>query len=167
MIEITNPSLLDEVVEQALVDAEVRSANLDGLEFSRRTNTLRFHAPTEQIYTSNGTCDCEAYLHGKPCYHRSMARILTRYFEREDADASAAIVKTNCRPVPAELFECGSEACGWRGGMRELIRGGTSDDPTTACPKCEGDDIGAIPNGYAIATIERMEFAATAAGGMR
>lgn len=35
------------------------------------------------IYTSNGTCECKAYEHGHPCYHRALARLVQRYIESE------------------------------------------------------------------------------------
>lgn len=34
-----------------------------------------------EIYTANGTCQCKAYEHGFPCWHRAAARLVTRYNE--------------------------------------------------------------------------------------
>jgi hypothetical protein len=32
-------------------------------------------------YTANGTCQCEAFNGGFPCYHRAAARLIQRYLE--------------------------------------------------------------------------------------
>lgn len=34
------------------------------------------------VYEANGTCQCKAYFEGNPCYHRALARLVQRYFER-------------------------------------------------------------------------------------
>ncbi len=36
-----------------------------------------------RVYRANGTCQCEAYQKGLPCYHRAAARLVLRYIERE------------------------------------------------------------------------------------
>lgn len=36
---------------------------------------------SNEVYTANGTCQCKAYLHGYPCWHRAAARLVTRYME--------------------------------------------------------------------------------------
>jgi hypothetical protein len=35
-----------------------------------------------QVYTANGTCQCEAFRQGFPCRHRAAARLIQRYVER-------------------------------------------------------------------------------------
>ena len=35
------------------------------------------------IYASNGVCQCQAFAHGKPCYHRAMSRLYQRYTEAQ------------------------------------------------------------------------------------
>ncbi len=37
---------------------------------------------SNEIYSANGTCQCKAFAHGKPCWHRAAARLVTRYNER-------------------------------------------------------------------------------------
>lgn len=37
---------------------------------------------SNEIYESNGTCQCKAFLGNQPCYHRALARLIQRYFER-------------------------------------------------------------------------------------
>jgi len=36
---------------------------------------------SNEIYSANGTCQCKAYAHGQPCWHRAAARIVERYNE--------------------------------------------------------------------------------------
>jgi hypothetical protein len=45
---------------------------------------------SNQIYSSNGVCQCRAFEQGAPCFHRAAARIVRLYMETEAA------------PVPAE-----------------------------------------------------------------
>jgi len=37
---------------------------------------------SNEVYSANGSCQCKAYSHGKPCWHRAAARLVTRYNER-------------------------------------------------------------------------------------
>jgi hypothetical protein len=36
---------------------------------------------SNEIYEANGTCQCKAYRHGQPCWHRAAARLVERYME--------------------------------------------------------------------------------------
>lgn len=36
---------------------------------------------SNEIYEANGTCQCKAYRHGQPCWHRAAARLVERYHE--------------------------------------------------------------------------------------
>lgn len=38
-------------------------------------------SPSNEIYRSNGTCQCRAYELGYPCWHRAAARIVQRVLE--------------------------------------------------------------------------------------
>lgn len=52
------------------------------------------------VYQVNGHCDCMAGMHGKPCKHRALKRILQRYNEAEARKAAAAKAKQEM----SELF---------------------------------------------------------------
>ncbi len=39
---------------------------------------------SNEIYSSNGICTCEAYLRGFPCWHRAAARLVRLYLEAEN-----------------------------------------------------------------------------------
>ena len=40
-------------------------------------------ATGNEIYRANGTCQCKAFLNGKPCWHRAAAQLVKRYREVE------------------------------------------------------------------------------------
>jgi hypothetical protein len=44
---------------------------------------------TDGVYTSNGVCQCRAFLQGVPCFHRAAARLVRIYLETEDAPVQA------------------------------------------------------------------------------
>jgi hypothetical protein len=38
-------------------------------------------SPSGEIYSANGTCQCKAFAHGQPCWHRAAARLVERYMQ--------------------------------------------------------------------------------------
>jgi hypothetical protein len=38
---------------------------------------------SNEIYRANGTCQCKAFSHGQPCWHRAAARLIERYNEAQ------------------------------------------------------------------------------------
>lgn len=50
-------------------------------------HTLLIGSPSGRTYIGNGTCQCEAFAHGKPCWHRAAARLYHRYVEAEAKQA--------------------------------------------------------------------------------
>jgi hypothetical protein len=36
---------------------------------------------SSEIYRANGTCQCKAFQHHQPCWHRAAARLVKRYIE--------------------------------------------------------------------------------------
>lgn len=44
-------------------------------------------ASSEVMYAANGVCQCQAFTHHLPCWHRAAARLLQRY--REELEARA------------------------------------------------------------------------------
>lgn len=53
-------------------------------------HTLLIGSPSGQTYIGNGSCQCAAYAHGIPCWHRAAARLYHRYVEME---AKSALVE--------------------------------------------------------------------------
>ena len=44
---------------------------------------------SERIYSANGVCQCQAFAHNQPCWHRAAARLVRRHDEaqaRHDVD---------------------------------------------------------------------------------
>jgi hypothetical protein len=44
-------------------------------------DALLILSDSNEIYRSNGACQCRAYANGQPCWHRAAARIVSRYNE--------------------------------------------------------------------------------------
>jgi len=44
-------------------------------------HALLILSPSGEIYSANGTCQCKAYQHGQPYWHRAAARLVERYHE--------------------------------------------------------------------------------------
>jgi hypothetical protein len=60
------------------------------------SHTLLIGSASGNTYTSNGVCQCEAFQHGKACYHRAMSRLYERYNEAEkQAAATKALAEIN------------------------------------------------------------------------
>jgi hypothetical protein len=45
----------------------------------RDGSALLILSPSNEIYRANGTCQCKAFAHGQPCWHRAAARLVERY----------------------------------------------------------------------------------------
>lgn len=44
-------------------------------------HALLILSPSGEIYTVNGTCQCNAYQSGHSCWHRAAARLVERYHQ--------------------------------------------------------------------------------------
>lgn len=44
-------------------------------------HALLILSPSGEIYSANGSCQCKAFMHGAPCWHRAAARLVERYME--------------------------------------------------------------------------------------
>jgi hypothetical protein len=62
--------------------ATVEFENNPFLAWDLDSKHLIIWSKSNEIYEVNGTCQCKAYLDGQPCYHRALARLVQRYFER-------------------------------------------------------------------------------------
>lgn len=53
------------------------------LSFEAETQTLLIMSlnSTGNLYEANGKCQCDAYKHEKPCWHRAACRLIVRYLE--------------------------------------------------------------------------------------
>jgi len=93
-----NPTTLNAVVEQASHDAAAHPRWLSAIaraivEISDNPYIARnpnghgviIGSASGQAYSANGTCSCESFKFGQPCYHRAIARIVRLCDEREAA----------------------------------------------------------------------------------
>ncbi len=46
-------------------------------------HALLILSPSGEIYSANGACQCKAFGHGQPCWHRAAARLVERYNEAQ------------------------------------------------------------------------------------
>ena len=97
MLQITNQNLFNQIVTEALAKVQnnsrwTRAINkaVEMLD-SDQANWMEYDADTNQlviwsqgsnnIYSSNGVCQCKAFELGQPCYHRALARLIRLYTE--------------------------------------------------------------------------------------
>src|SRR5688500_2710841 len=67
---------------------------------SRQDGHLLIASSTsDQIYSANGVCQCEAFAHGQPCWHRAAARLVRLHDER---------LAENEHQTVAPAFVCGA-----------------------------------------------------------
>ena len=66
----------------AVGKATVEFENNPFLAWDFDNQHLIIWSKSNEIYQANGTCQCKAYFDGQPCYHRALARLVQRYFER-------------------------------------------------------------------------------------
>lgn len=59
----------------------------DTISIAQDGTALIPSATSDTTYAANGVCQCSAYAHHKPCWHRAAARIITRYTEALEAEA--------------------------------------------------------------------------------
>lgn len=65
------------------------------IRWDAATHALFIQSATHpaKLYRANGTCECAAFIAGRPCYHRAAARLVRRALELRDATP----------PMPAAL----------------------------------------------------------------
>jgi hypothetical protein len=97
-----NSSTLQQVAEKAAHDAAQHPRWLQAIaraivEISDNPwiergelHGLVIGSPSGNVYSANGVCQCQAYLHGQPCWHRAAARLVRLHDEREAAAAQIA-----------------------------------------------------------------------------
>lgn len=103
-------TLLQQVADQALADAAAHPrwvaaigralVELDTNPYLEWTDGhLLIASPSGVVYAANGICQCQAFTHGQPCWHRAASRLVRRYHEAQEAAQRA--------PEPAQRG-CGS-----------------------------------------------------------
>ncbi len=96
-----NNTIFTQVLDQAKQAAADSPSWLRAIEKAAEqieTNPFIFPAEDHLIigstsgntYSANGVCQCEAFAHGRPCWHRAAARLVKRYEEAEQRQAKRA-----------------------------------------------------------------------------
>jgi SWIM zinc finger len=123
-----NVTVLSQVVDQAMTDAADHPRWLTAITKAvvellsnplicrQDGHLLVASKSTTAIHSANGTCTCEAFRFGKPCWHRSAARLVRLHDE-----AQAKLETARDQPVPAwECCCCHTSAYG-PSGMQPAI----------------------------------------------
>lgn len=99
-----NCTLLSQVVSKALADASahprwINAINRAFLEIDSNPwiernsdgHGLIIGSPSGTAYSANGVCSCEAYQHGRACWHRAAAGLVRLHDEaQQHRDVAAA-----------------------------------------------------------------------------
>jgi hypothetical protein len=58
---------------------------------------------SNQIYSSNGVCQCRAFEQGSPCFHRAAARLVRLYMEMEAVQVEMVQLYMEMENVPVKV----------------------------------------------------------------
>lgn len=112
-----NSSTLSAVVDQAMRDAAHHPRWLTAINravvellsnpwIERGDHGLIIGSPSGKCYAANGQCQCLAFDHGQPCWHRAAARLCRLHDEREAKQAIDADVRARWAAAQAAIDEC-------------------------------------------------------------
>ncbi|NJN65358.1 MAG: hypothetical protein HC884_00915 [Chloroflexaceae bacterium] len=62
---------------------------VDTIQIAKDGTALIPSYTSDTTYAANGVCQCQAFAHHLPCWHRAAARILYRYHEALEAEADS------------------------------------------------------------------------------
>jgi SWIM zinc finger len=129
-----NVTVLSQIVDQAMQDAAdhprwIAAINRAVVEllsnpYMHREDhggLLIASSSSDRIYSANGSCQCQAFQHGQPCWHRAAARLVRLHDEalakvETDADQTARqaaaaqladrviAVVAQCTETPADRY---------------------------------------------------------------
>jgi hypothetical protein len=74
-------------IAKAVVEIEENGVFMTWMEDDK--SLLIWSQKSNQIYTSNGVCQCRAFEQGSPCFHRAAARLIRLYTEAENVPVQA------------------------------------------------------------------------------
>jgi len=113
-----NPTTLAAVVDQAMTDASSHPRWTAAIERAVREllsnpwiergelHGLLIASPSGNLYSANGTCQCQAHSFGHACWHRAAARLVRLHDERIAAQADRAERVRRAQAAAALLNEC-------------------------------------------------------------
>jgi hypothetical protein len=97
-----NTTILEQIASKAIADAAAHPrwvtaigralVELDTNPWIARgeLHGLVIGSPSGNVYAANGTCQCQAYLHGQACWHRAAARLVRLHDEAIERGTNAA-----------------------------------------------------------------------------
>jgi hypothetical protein len=80
-------------IAKATVEIEENGCFMTWMDDSQ--SLLIWSQKSNQIYSSNGVCQCRAFEQGSPCFHRAAARLVRLYMETESVP-----VKVKSEEIP-------------------------------------------------------------------
>jgi hypothetical protein len=108
-----NCTILSQVVSKALADAVAHPRWVNAInrafqeidsnpwiERNAEGHGLIIGSPSGTVYSANGVCQCEAYAHGRACWHRAAARLVRLHDEAQQHREMTA----TSRRIAAERF---------------------------------------------------------------
>lgn len=109
-------TLLQQVADQAVADAAAHPRWLtaigralveinDNPYMEWQDDHLLIGSPSGNLYTANGVCQCEAFTHGQPCWHRAAARLVRRYQEAQAVSVATKIARARRETAKGEMAE--------------------------------------------------------------
>ncbi len=74
-------------IAKAVVEIEENGVFMTWMEDDK--SLLIWSQKSNNIYSSNGVCQCRAFEQGSPCFHRAAARLIRLYTEAENLPVQA------------------------------------------------------------------------------
>jgi hypothetical protein len=90
-------------ISKAVVEIEENGDFMTWLDGSQ--SLLIWSQKSNNIYTSNGVCQCRAFEQGSPCFHRAAARLVRIYKEMEGVQVEMAQLYLGMENVPVQAEE--------------------------------------------------------------
>jgi hypothetical protein len=87
-------------IGKAVVEIEENGDFMTWLDGSQ--SLLIWSQKSNNIYTSNGVCQCRAFEQGSPCFHRAAARLIRIYKELEGVQVEMAQLYLGMENVPVQ-----------------------------------------------------------------
>lgn len=113
-----NPTTLAAVVDVARTDAAAHPRWLAAIDRAVRElvsnpwitrgelHGLVLASPSGNVYSANGVCQCQAYQHGHPCWHRAAARLVRLHDTHQAAAQTQAARHAAAEAARQALDEC-------------------------------------------------------------
>ncbi len=124
MLQIENKQTFGKViadalskVEQTVTDAQTKKRWINAIAkatveieqngdfmtwMSDSQSLLIWSQKSNQIYSSNGVCQCRAFEQGSPCFHRAAARLVRLYTQMESVQVEMVQLYMKAESVPVQ-----------------------------------------------------------------